>query len=189
MQQRAHLIIFFVLVNQMDLWGSSQLFAMVVATRTWPNYVLQHLSPTCSTVTSFHVTSFFFKEFLSHTFSRKDGFHICSFLAYLFNSQFAEILQWEAAVGNSSSLLMLWPFYSPGKMSTAESGVVTTNQHNWYARYNLGISSWQFTSFRWLRCIYIVADTFSVLEDKYTTCITREGSQCPGYNIFKTLLI
>lgn len=127
MQQWAHLIIFFVPVNQMDLWGSSQLFAMVVATRTWPNYVLQHLSSTCSTVTFFHVTSFFFEEFPSCTFSGKDGFHICSLLAYLFSSQYEEILPWEAAVGNSSSLLILWPFYSPGKMSTAECGVVTTN--------------------------------------------------------------
>lgn len=97
---------------------------------------------------SFHVTSLFFEEFLTvtHVFQKRWMLY-CSFLAYLFNSQRGEILQSEAAVGNSFSLLILFPFSSPRKISTAESGVVTTDQHNWYAQHNLVIFSCQFTSF------------------------------------------
>lgn len=97
---------------------------------------------------SFRVTSLFFEEFLTvtHVFQKRE-MPYCSFLAYLFNSQHGEILQSETAVGNSSSSLILCPFYSPGKISTAESGVVTTNQHNWYAQHNSVIFSCQFASF------------------------------------------
>lgn len=59
----------------------------------------------------FHVTSLFFKEFITAMYI----FQKRSFLAYLLNAQHGETLQSEAAVGNSSWLLILCPFNSLGK--------------------------------------------------------------------------
>lgn len=59
----------------------------------------------------FHATSLFFEEFITamYVFQKR------SFLAYLLNAQHGETLQAEAAVGNSSWLLILCPFFSLGK--------------------------------------------------------------------------
>lgn len=94
------------------------------------------------------MTSLFFEELLTvtHIFQKR-WMPYCSFLACLFNSQHGEILQSQAAVGNSSSSLILCPFYSPGKISTAESAAVTTDQHNWCGQHNFVIFLCQFTSF------------------------------------------
>lgn len=59
----------------------------------------------------FHATSLFFEEFITAMSVFQKRF----FLAYLLNAQHGETLQSEAAVGNSSWLLILCPFYSLGK--------------------------------------------------------------------------
>lgn len=106
------------LPKRLAKWGKRHVYEILLALQLVGFFIFTFLSSSAALKLQllygdwyFHATSLFFEEFIT----AMSIFQKRLFLAYLLNAQHGETLQLEAAVGNSSWLLILCPFYSLGK--------------------------------------------------------------------------